>query len=517
MRSRPFHFCVLSLIVLWGGYLRAAALSDRPFWRDEVWVAELAEQESYGALMKGPDLPVPPLFAVTVKLLGQWVGPSELGLRLFPLLCGIACLPLGYIVLRVLRVPRWPSLAGVAMCAGSPMLVLWSRELKQYEVEACLSLLLAWCVFHARRFGCTAAHVVAIACVSVLGPWLGYGMVFAIGTCVLLLALPGRGGWSSALIRTAILCAIGGTASTFVLMNSIAGRQAATPSLQNFVGHWFIHPLDPADWVRAGAYAAKSSAMMVFPLSWSGDLTAKTGFAPLAGCAAVVWGAALLGFLLAWRGVEKRAVLLWTLFPWVGMLIAAVLHRYPFAMPRMMVFVAPAMCLAAGVGLVRFGRILANVLGRSSSMGIAMGMVLSCLPLLLMSPPEQRVGGWVHHDFPTLLNILAHERRADEWVVTTVEAVPSVRYYAPSGMRVAFMPMEPGTLPLLDFDYAGHVRDLFATVGDRGWILTVSRQASVDRQLLIDEALSRGYEVAVYAEAGTEGAMGMAQLISVTR
>jgi len=96
---------LLLLLIAWAIFVRAWAVSERPFWVDEAWVAYAATQQSYGQLFRQTDLPMPPLFAAATKLLGSIVGPPELGLRLLPIACGIACVPLSYLILRTLRVP----------------------------------------------------------------------------------------------------------------------------------------------------------------------------------------------------------------------------------------------------------------------------------------------------------------------------------------------------------------------------------------------------------------------------
>ncbi len=110
--------------------MRIGGLADRPFWRDEAWVAYAATEMDWLGLLGQSEFPMPPLFALSVKLCVGLPLPPELGLRMLPFLCGVLILPLSYAVARTLRAPRTVALTGMALIASSPLLVIWSRELR---------------------------------------------------------------------------------------------------------------------------------------------------------------------------------------------------------------------------------------------------------------------------------------------------------------------------------------------------------------------------------------------------
>ena len=189
--SQLSHRVVLWVAVValaWGIFARVYRLWERPFWRDEACVADAVTRLSWTELLDQSALPAPPLFALAAKATGAVAAPAEVGLRLVPLFSGVILLPLVYAVARRLRAPRTLALAGMILCSTGLMLVIWSRELRQYEVEALLSVGLALAVFHIRRGERMSWAVVTTAMLLLLiGPWLGYGFVFPAATLALML------------------------------------------------------------------------------------------------------------------------------------------------------------------------------------------------------------------------------------------------------------------------------------------------------------------------------------------
>jgi hypothetical protein len=143
-------------------------------------------------------------------------------------------------------------------------------------------------------------------------------------------------------------------ASTLAIWTVVAARQAGSEARIAYDGLWFIDATNPRSWLRAGAYGAISTAMMLFPRESARHIVA------LLGLAAGIWLLALLG-LRTWPRRGKSELTCWTLVPWVLMLLAAVAHRYPFATPRVMVLLAPPLMLALGAGLVGVCRIVTIV------------------------------------------------------------------------------------------------------------------------------------------------------------
>ncbi len=123
------------------------------------------------------------------KLLSQVLGASECeySLRLFPLLAGMAALPLVWIAARKLAGP-WPAVLAVALVSFSPPALRYSAEVKQYGVEMFVTAALLALAAHwpepltGRRAGLLA--LAGLAAVSLSNPAIcvlaGFGLLLAV-------------------------------------------------------------------------------------------------------------------------------------------------------------------------------------------------------------------------------------------------------------------------------------------------------------------------------------------------
>ncbi|MBK6911124.1 MAG: glycosyltransferase family 39 protein [bacterium] len=84
-----------------------------------------------------------PLFFTLLYLWRQLGFAGEWGLRLLPLLFGVAQIPLAFLVGRKLRDERFGWILAV-MCAASPMLIEFSQELRMYSMVTAIALAQAW-------------------------------------------------------------------------------------------------------------------------------------------------------------------------------------------------------------------------------------------------------------------------------------------------------------------------------------------------------------------------------------
>jgi len=512
---------VIGLILGVGVYARARGLSQKPFWGDEAWVAEAAADRSYGNLFWQTDLPIPPLFAIVTKLVGSLVSPPELGFRLVPLTCGILVVPLSFWIVRLLRVPRTVALTAMALCAASPLLLQWSRELKQYECEAFLSSLVALLVvIHCRPCSRRAIWRIRAAMIPLLFvcPWLGYGTVFPATALLAGLAWTcyGRRGQREG-ITTALIGFVCLVMSTVLVLSLVAAAQGRHPGLIQFTSHWFIDPLSLRSWMRAGAYGVVSTALVLVPVDWTYAQDREEILSLLSVLAAGVWLCILVG-LWAWPGRGRRLLLCWILGAWALLLLAAVVRRYPFGAARMMVFTAPPMMLAAAAGWIRICRACALVSGRSS-IGMVAGLLLSCL---LVAGLPLRANNCAYGDVPAVLTVLQKEHRTGEPVLVSLDAAPAARYYLKrmNGQSLSPLfipPIEAGTCRLPGHDYAGDVAGALNVASSRCWVVMATRQCETKDQLIWAIARSRGYRWKTIMIAGRAGNYGMAQLACLER
>jgi hypothetical protein len=523
MRRLAGKYVLLFLVIAcaWAAFLRLWNLGHRPFWRDEAWVAMALRDLPFAQLWAQTALPLPPLFAVMAKSAGQWVGPPEAGYRLPAAIFGLAVIPLTYAAARRLRAPRSVALAAAGLCASSLMLVIWSRELKQYSFEAVASALGALLVFAARRAISgrkRCAIAIGLAVLGLIAPWIAHGSVFSLAAVLpLLLILKPRTGrrWQS--LGIGLAGAAGLTSGLLGVWLFSAGAQSSEPSLARWTQTFYIRPLEARSWVRAGGYAVSTTHMYLLPAEWCIPVLDAAGATVLLASAVGMWLLIVVG-VLAWPRQGRIELCAWVFGPWLLMLAAALAQRYPFAYPRMMLGSAPPALVASVAGAIVLARAVCRVLSGRGAPALIAGMFVGLLPLhVIQEPLGDRYG--VHHDFRSALHTLDQQRRPGEAVLVTLEAVPCVRYYAPQLSPPVFaVPTSIGTIPERGTDYVGFMKQSAQRAGRRFWLLATSESAGVVQERSIQAICDLHYNVrAVGAWGGKCPVTGTAQLLLAER
>lgn len=508
MRPLGTKYVVLVLCVAagWGAFVRLWNVGARPFWRDEAWVATALRDLSYGELMGQTGVPVPPLFAVTAKLSGQVVQPPELGYRLPAGIWGVLVVPLVYATARTLRAPRTLALGAAGLAASCLMLVIWSREAKQYSFEGFVSVLIALLTFRARR--ARAARElrllgVAIALVCLVAPWYGYGAVFPIISVLplLLILKPVSGARRRGICVAAagLLGLVIGVAGVW----AVAARgQAAAPALAKFAALWYPDPLVLRSWVHIAGYAAVTSHVFFFPADWCLPVRTEQDRLCLALLVTGVWLLTLIG-LVAWPRTGRFELACWVCGPWLTMFAAGLAHCYPFAIPRMMQFCAPPIVLAATAGVVVLARGLCHVIGRRGGPALITLMFLGALPGVYVVRHTWTHCYGPHQDFPAALRLLQEQRRPGELVFVDLTAAPCVQYYAPDLLPpIIAVPTCNGTLCPAQVDERSLARRSAMIGGPRFWILYVDEPRGSLHTPSLEVIRKWGYTLEVVASCG---------------
>jgi 4-amino-4-deoxy-L-arabinose transferase-like glycosyltransferase len=327
----------LYLLIIWGVaiLLRLWDISARNLWTDEAWVALAALAPTPGAaLTLGRS--TPPFYVLTIWGLAQVFGGSEMVLRSLSFAFGVGTLIFFWFVARRLT-SRAVSFLGLALVGLSPVLVYFSKELKQYSGDAFFALLVVWLAERLQeRPGVTSWVALALAGSLALG--FSHGAVFVLPVVLLVLWLKTA---RSQRLRVVGLGACWGLAvvAFFVLFY----RHQVDP---NLVEYW------------AGEFPDFSGVLPFF--TW---LIGALGryfhyffhyfFFTAWGW---LWGAVFtaLGFLVLAKKGPRRLLLYWG-GPLLLTLIASACHRYPFMGhyngSRLLLFSAPWLYLLAAVGL----------------------------------------------------------------------------------------------------------------------------------------------------------------------
>jgi 4-amino-4-deoxy-L-arabinose transferase-like glycosyltransferase len=328
--SRPY-LTGLAVALIFGVavYFRLSELGSRNLWTDEAWVAlAVMKPTATEALAAGQS--TPPFYLLTVWAMVQLWGHSELVLRSLSWLFGVGTLGLIWRFSRSLAaVPA--ALLALAAVAFSPIMVYYSKELKQYSGDAFFAVGLLWLTerLQARKGG---QGWLALALAGVVG--LGYSqpLIFTLPVvwAVLWVTLP-RGQ------RPRLFC-LGG-----VWLLAAAGyyllfiRREIDPEL---VAYWTQDFPD-------------LSGLLPF-FRWLGPALYRY-FWYFLGEWGVIWGPLLLAagmMVMVQRG--RGRVVLYLMGPLLLAFGAACLHRYPFMAHyggnRLMLFSAPVLYVLVAAG-----------------------------------------------------------------------------------------------------------------------------------------------------------------------
>ncbi|RPI92504.1 MAG: hypothetical protein EHM40_12820 [Chloroflexi bacterium] len=133
------------MLFLLGALLRVRQyLTGRSLWADEAMLALNIVGRGFAELLRPLDYDqgAPVGFLLVEKLFHAILGKHEFALRLFPLLVGLLSLGLFYLLLKRMAVRGAGLLAALALFALNPRLVYYSSEVKQYIVDAAVTIAL---------------------------------------------------------------------------------------------------------------------------------------------------------------------------------------------------------------------------------------------------------------------------------------------------------------------------------------------------------------------------------------
>ncbi len=353
----------LALLVIIGlaVLFRLSDLGDRNLWTDEAWVA-LAALKPTPSEAWAAGQSTPPLYLLALWTIAKLVGAGEAHLRALSFLFGLGTVLLFWPLAQRLAAPR-AALLSLAALACSPIMVYYSKELKQYSGDAFFAVLILLLTELLReRQGVSGWLLLTLAGIAALG--FSHPAVFVLPAAagVLWFSLPPTRRWSLGLVGLSWVVAFG---VYYVLFF----RQQANPEL---VAYWL--PGFP-DFSGLGPFArwlltSLCRYVNYFLYDWG-----------------IYWGGPLIfaGAVILVRQGQGR-----TLVYFGGMLLlafaAAALHRYPFMAPhngnRLMLFTGPLFYLVTTVGLT--GILTWLVRRHLSWLAFFLGGVI----ILLLNPPE---------------------------------------------------------------------------------------------------------------------------------
>ena len=310
-----------------------------PLWGDELMLAGSFLERDYADMLRPLDsLMIAPLLflwaEVTAIKLG---GYSEWTLRLFPLLNGIV----GLVVFRHLagRLMRGvPLLIATAMLALAYYPIRHASEMRPYASDLTVAVLLVAGAVEWLREPSRSRYLWALALFGPLAVGTSYPAVFVAGAVSVGLAWPvwkqrNRG------VTVAFVAYNLAIVASFLLFLKLAAAAQYQNSSGEMTRQWaYAFPPLAEPW-RVPNWLLTVLCGEMFAYPFGGDRSASIATTL---CFAV-------GCFVLYR--TKRYTLLTMTVAVFGLaLVAASLHRYPFAGERCMQYLAPFICAGAGLG-----------------------------------------------------------------------------------------------------------------------------------------------------------------------
>lgn len=458
--------------------VRVVFLADKPFWRDEAWVAELLGLPVAEILERARAIPIG--FACLVKGVSSLapMAPPEVSLRLVPLAAGLAAVALLPSLTAALGGSLPTGHAALWLAAGMPALVFYSRELKPWSLDLLIAVLLPLLTQRALA-GAQRAHV-ALAMLLVATPWVSFGALFPAAAALTFATLLTwrRGGPRPTAVWLAT--ALGFGISLWAAFAATLRRQLTNPFLRQVWQDELPSELSLGGSVRSLWDVHAASLPYLFPRAWLVAL----GLALVGGC---TWPA------------KQRAFLLWM---WLGTATLAALASagglYVLEQGRFLLFLAPPLLLLTSGGLVASLERAWPRRGSALAISVAMLCALFWTDQAIShrlrpagSDPARYFLFDIVHDVAPLIDRLDRDRVPPHAVMVSRYAAYSFRYYRRGRLPGAFV---CGSLECRDFSPAFD-RWLASMEGD-GYLLLTDEEA-VRRQALEEG----GFEIQEIATA----------------
>ena len=410
---------LLDALVLLGVGLRFwEYLFNRSLYLDEILLTRSIVGMPLWALLTKPllmDQVAPRGFLLVERLAVMTFGPSELGLRLFPFLCGVVSVILFRRLAERMLTGAGPALALFLFAIGVP-LIRYGGDVKQYAVDIAAAIGLLLPALDLREKEATTNRLLLTGALGLVIVWFSQTAVLVMAGIGLGLAVD----WLISRDQRAgrellVMIPLWGVASIAAV---IAGTRSMTPSTREFMddfwaGGFFPRTLRVTEapgwfWERLSSIFSDPSLLRY---RWP----------------AVFLLVALVGVIALWQ--RSRAAALLLVGPFVVAMAAAVAHQYPFR-GRLIVWLVPSALIAAAAG-AEWIRGQASVL--HSAVGAALGAVLMLAflasPVMAMweMPPPYDIEHW-----RALLSYLqSHRQTGDEVYVLPIQRI-GMSFYGPS-------------------------------------------------------------------------------------
>lgn len=350
--------------VLLGAALRVIRFAlNQPLWGDEAFVAANFIDRGFLDLLRPLDYhQVCPLLFLWAELaLVKVLGFSEYSLRLFPTLCSVASVFLFHHVAgRVLR--GSPKLLAVGIFAVAFYPIRHGSEVKPYASDLLVALALLALALEWWRSPRSTGWLWGLVAFAPIALGLSHPAAFVAGGISLALLLPvwKTRRWPARLAYAAFNVAI---VTAFVALFLLVIRGQAEDAGAGTLAYWAnaFPPLKSPVKLVVWLLQVHSSHMFSYPIGGERGASALTTICVIAA-----------GVFLWRRG--RRDLLALFLAPLAVAFVASCLKRYPYGgSARTMQYIAPAVCLMAGLGAAALIALLRTEAARKR--GVRLGLI----------------------------------------------------------------------------------------------------------------------------------------------
>ena len=435
---------ILNGLVLLGVALRLwEYFFNRSLYLDEILLTRSIVGMPLRELLTKPllmDQVAPRGFLLVERLAVTILGPSELALRLFPFLCGVASVILFRRLVERVLTGAGPALALFLFAIGVP-LIRYGGDVKQYAMDIAAAIGLLLVALDLREKEATTRRLLLAGALGLVIVWFSQAAVLVmagigLGLAVDWLISRDQRAWRELLV----MIPMWGVASIAAV---ITGMRSMTPSTRGFMddfwaGGFFPRTLRVTEapgwfWERLSSIFSDPSLLRY---RWP----------------AVFLFVALVGVIALWRRSRPAALLL--VGPFVVTMAAAVAHQYPFR-GRLIVWLVPSALIAAAAGAewIR-GRASAVHSGVGAAVGAALMLAFLASPVMAMweMPPPYDIEHW-----RALLSYLqSHRQTGDEVYVLPIQRI-GMSFYGPS---YGLQPQDWTTGVCEQSDTRAYVRDV---------------------------------------------------------
>lgn len=442
-------------------FVRVAMLSDKPFWRDEAWVAMLASDPMRAVF----DARAVPVGFLLLTHFATWIPfvPPEVGYRFVPLLAGVAVVPLFAAAAVTLGASRRTGVIAMWLAVAMHPLVYYSRELKPYEIDLLLTLLLP--LLAVRGFIESRAPArYGLMATLVLAPWISFAGLFPIGAVLAWGWLAWWKGMASELRRDWLVCSALFLWSFGFVFVVVLDSQSTSDVQFSFWSQYMI----------ASASEPLSRALQAVQRYFT--LSTEYPFGELR------WPALLLAVLggYAWAR-PHRMYLVWLAVSMAALcLTASAIDRYLVAEGRHLMFAIPVLVLWTANGLHEAARRLGPCAGTLAALG---------LPILVSlwwtwAQIDSRVGLYeskrssffkfdVLHDVDAALGVVVGEIPAGAPVMISNWNAYAFQFYARGRLPQAEY------CPRYCFDFHARAEKWMRSVETRGYVLATDEERTL--------------------------------------